>query len=317
MPLSSATIFYATLPVFIIIALGWLLRFKGKVDAASDSAIIYLTIYVTYPAFVLHNMIGDPALRDLRNLLIPAACGAGFMLLGLGIAWVVAPWFGLRERRGRGTFAVACSMQNYGYFPFPILVGLFPDRAWAGTLFVYSLGLELMMWTVGIAVISGSARGAMRALINPGVITILIGVVINLLQWESLIPGWSMRLMEMLGNCSFPLGLLIFGTALADFLKEGSWRHGWRTSAGAVLLRLGVLPLLMVMITVWIAPGEQMNHLVGVQMAMPAAMFSLIFAKHYHGDEPTAMRVILFTTLVSFITIPFAVQAALRWLAAP
>ena len=33
MPLSSATIFYATLPVFIIVALGWLLRSKGKVGA--------------------------------------------------------------------------------------------------------------------------------------------------------------------------------------------------------------------------------------------------------------------------------------------
>ena len=314
MAISSATIFYATLPVFIIVALGWLLRFKGKVGAESDSAIIYLTIYVTYPAFVLHNMIGDPALRDLRNLLIPAACGAGFMLLGLGIAWMVAPWFGLRERRARGTFAVACSVQNYGYFPFPILAGLFPDHAWAGTLFVFCLGLEWMIWTVGIAVISGSARGAVRALFNPGVITILIGVAINLLHWESHLPGWSMRLMEMLGNCSFPLGLLIFGTSLADFLKEGSWRHEWRTSAGAVFLRLGLLPLLMVLITLWIAPGVQMNHIVGVQMAMPAAMFSLIFAKHYHGDEPTAMRVILFTTLVSFATIPFAVQAALRWL---
>ena len=315
MPLSSATIFYATLPVFIIVALGWLLRSKGKVGAESDSAIIYLTIYVTYPAFVLHNMIGDPALRDFRNLFIPAACGAGFMLLGLGIAWLVAPWFGLRDRRARRTFSVACSLQNYGYFPFPILAGLFPDHAWAGTLFVFCLGLELMMWTVGIAVISGSARGAVRALFNPGVITILAGVAINLLQWETHLPGWSMRLMEMLGNCSFPLGLLIFGTSLADFLKEGSWRHEWRTSAGAVFLRLGLLPLLMVLITLWIAPGEQMNHIVGVQMAMPAAMFSLIFAKHYHGDEPTAMRVILFTTLVSFATIPFAVQVALRWLA--
>lgn len=322
MPLSPSAIFPATLPLFFIILLGWWLRRRGKLPADVDHAIVYLTVYVTYPAFILHKMHGDPALHEARNLVVPAACGAGFMLLGMAVAWLVAPWFGLRERRTRGSFAVASSIQNYGYFPIPILAGLFPDHAWAGTLFIFSLGIEFVLWTAGITVISGSARGATRALFNPVLLSILIGIMLNLIPWETSLPGWLPpllawvpKLLEMLGNCSFPLGLLIFGATLADLLQAGAWRQEWRTSVGAVLLRMGLFPVLMVLITLWIAPSEQLRHVIGVQAAMPAAMFPLIMAKRYGGDEATAMRVILFTTLVSFATIPFVVQAALHWLA--
>lgn len=314
MALSPASIFAAALPVFLIVVLGWLLRKLGKMTAAADDSIIFLTVGITYPAFILHKILGDNALHDLRNLLIPSACGAGFMLLGLLVAWGMAPWFGLRERSSRGTFAVACSIQNYGYLPIPILAGLFPDNAWAGILFVFSLGVELVLWTVGVMVLSGSARGAGRSLFNPVVLSILIGITVNFLGWDAGIPHWFLRLLEMLGNCSFPLGLLLFGAALADLLKLEAWHHQWRTSVGAVLLRLGLLPLMMVAIALWIAPGEHLRHIISVQAAMPAAMFPLVMAKRYGGDEATAMRVILFTTLVSFATIPFAVQAAMHWL---
>ena len=46
---------------------------------------------------------------------------------------------------------------------------------------------------------------------------------------------------------------------------------------------------------------------------MPAAVFPMIIARRYGGDEATAMRVIVMTTLLSLLTIPFAVKLALQW----
>ena len=45
---------------------------------------------------------------------------------------------------------------------------------------------------------------------------------------------------------------------------------------------------------------------------MPAAVFPMIIARRYGGDEATAMRVVVVTTLVSLLTIPFAVKLALQ-----
>lgn len=106
----------------------------------------------------------------------------------------------------------------------------------------------------------------------------------------------------------------MFGTSMTDLLESPGWHKNWRTPLGAVLLRLLVLPLTMIYLTHWLQPGIHFRHIVSVQAAMPAAMIPLIMAKRYGGDEPTAVRVILFTTLVSLVTIPLVVQAALQWL---
>jgi predicted permease len=56
------------------------------------------------------------------------------------------------------------------------------------------------------------------------------------------------------------------------------------------------------------------RHVIAIQAAMPAAVFPMIIARRYGGHEATALRVIVATTLVSLLTIPFAVRLALRFL---
>lgn len=314
MPISSGSILTATLPVFACVALGAWLRWRKRLVPAADSSILFLAIYITYPAYILRKILGDPQLHNPANLVLPVACGAGFMLLGMVVARLVAPWFGLKTPREKGTFAVACSLQNYGYIPIPILTALFPDQAWVGILFLYTLGLELVLWTVGVVALGGAGKANPRQLLNPVVLSIVIGVSATLAGWDTYVPAWLSQWLEMIGMCSFPLGLIMFGTSMTDLLESPGWHKNWRTPLGAVLLRLLVLPLTMIYLTHWLQPGIHFRHIVSVQAAMPAAMIPLIMAKRYGGDEPTAVRVILFTTLVSLVTIPLVVQAALQWL---
>ncbi len=314
MPLSAGTILAATLPVFACVALGAVLRWRGKLTAEADRSILFFAIYICYPAYILRKILGDPELHHAENLLLPAGCGAGFMLLGYGLSRLVAPWFGLHTRAERGTFAVACSIQNYGYIPIPILTALFPDQAWVGILFIYTLGIELVLWTLGVVGVGGRGRINLRQLCNPVMLSIVGGVLANYLGWDAAVPDWLGKWWEMLGMCAFPLGLMMFGTSLADLSGTPGWHQNWRTPLGGVLVRLVVLPALMVGLTAWLQPSLHLRHILAVQAAMPAAMLPLIMAKTYGGDEPTAVRVILFTTLVSLASIPLVVQAALRWL---
>jgi predicted permease len=314
MPISSGAILTATLPVFACVVLGAWLRKRGRLLPSADSSILFLAIYITYPAYILRKILGDPELHRASNLLVPALCGAGFMLLAMGVSRMVAPWFGLRTKAEKGTFTVACSIQNYGYIPIPILSALFPDQAWVGILFIYTLGLELVLWTVGVVVLGGHGKANFRQLLNPVVLSIIVGVAANFLGWDAYVPAWLGSWLEMIGMCSFPLGLIMFGTSLADLLGTPGWHKQWRTPVGGIILRLAILPMIMIGLTYWIQPGEHLRHIIAVQAAMPAAMIPLIMAKRYGGDEATAMRVILFTTLVSLGTIPLVVRAALQWL---
>ncbi|MBP7948636.1 MAG: AEC family transporter [Verrucomicrobiales bacterium] len=314
MPLSPLHLLTAILPVFGIMVLGFWFRRRGWLAESADRSILFLTINVTYPALILRKVLRDETLHDPANIWLPAACGAGFLTLGIAIAWLAAPIFGLRGGAVRRTFALSVSVQNYGYLPFPILTALFPHSPWAGVLFVYSLGIEIVLWTLGVVLLTGHLGRAARHVFNPVVGSIIVGLFLNLSGIDRHVPDWSLQLAEMLGALSIPLGLLMAGVSLADLRRLPGRSSGWGVPLGGLMLRLVVLPATMLLPMLFLSPSLEFRRVIAIQAAMPAAVFPMIMARRYGGDEPTAVRVIVFTTLASLATIPFFAPAALRWL---
>lgn len=199
---------------------------------------------------------------------------------------------------------------------------IFPDGKWTGVLFVYSLGVELVLWTLGVWLMNPHTRGAAKNVINPVVLSIVVGLGLNFLPWsEWAAPGqpgsWAMlsvqRATHLLGECAVPLGLIVVGATLYDLMSTPGWHQDMRAAAGGLVVRLAVLPAMMLgALALMPAAGADFRHVVAVQSAMPAAVFPMIIARRYGGDEATAMRVIVVTTLVSLFTIPFAVKLALQ-----
>jgi malate permease and related proteins len=313
--ISSATIFGAALPVFLVMALGVLLRRRGVLPTSLDDGLIALTINVAYPAFILRKLIGNEALRDPAHLIWPALCGVGFVAIGLGLGWLAASAIGLRKGTGRRTFALAVSIQNYGYLPIPIMEVLWPDGHWAGLLFVYSLGIELALWSLGLMMLSGSATAGLRRVLNPVTGAIIVGSLITLTGLDAWVPFWARKTCELLGSGSIALGLLLVGTTLGDLLKQPGWWGGWATVGTGLVMRLAFLPALMLLTMLWLPSTPGLREVIAIQAAMPAAVFPLIMARRYGGHEATAMRVIVLTTLVSLFTIPAAVKFALSLMA--
>ena len=320
--LSLALLVSAVLPVFLLMGTGAALRRLGILTPAGDATLIALAVNVTYPCFILQKIVGNKALLRPENVWLPLACGALFMLVGGALSWLAAPLFRLREPVTRRTFALACSIQNYGYLPIPVMTVLFPDGDWSGVLFVYSLGVELVLWTAGVWLMQPGSHGTLRKMVNPVVLSILVGLALNCIDWQPLLApeapmGWALdsirRASFLLGQCAVPLGLLVVGATLGDLVGRPGWLADARAAIGGVVMRLGVLPAMMlgIMLVLPVASTD-FRHVVAIQAAMPAAVFPMIIARRHGGDEATAMRVIVVTTLVSLLTIPFAVRLALR-----
>lgn len=308
---SYATILGATLPVFLIMALGYGLRRWGRMPVAGDGTLISLMVNVTYPAYILNAVIVSPALRQPGNVVPPVFWGAAFVVVGLGIGWLVAPLCGLAKGSGRRTFALATSVQNYGYLPIPLMEAVMPDTSWKGVVFVYTLGLELTIWSLGVMMLSGNWRQGMKQVLNPVVGSIILGVVLNALRLDAFYPRWMFRFLEMVGACAFPLGILLSGATLYDLLQQRGALADWKTPLGAVVLRLLVMPAVMLAVACLVPMTTTLREVLAVQAAMPAAVFPIIMARRYGGHEPTAVRVLVFTTAVSFFTIPAAMAFAL------
>jgi malate permease and related proteins len=111
-----------------------------------------------------------------------------------------------------------------------------------------------------------------------------------------------------LGQCSIPLALILIGAIMADHLGEFHSARGWRVIASSVVLRVGLFPLLFLAAARYVPMTLELKRVLILEAAMPAAVFPIILARHYDGDPPTAMRVVLGTTVVSLVTIPLWIR---------
>ena len=95
----------AVLPVFLIMAAGMLLRRQRILTPQGDTAIISLAVSVTYPCFILENIVGNESLRVPANVWLPMLCGAArfanpdALLNCFTVSTLAIFWFGLAERR--------------------------------------------------------------------------------------------------------------------------------------------------------------------------------------------------------------------------
>ena len=65
----------------------------------------------------------------------------------------------------------------------------------------------------------------------------------------------------------------------------------------------------------WLPGPIELRQVILVQAAMPCAVMPVILSKHYGGDPATALRLILATSAVAVLTMPFWLQLGLRWIA--
>lgn len=314
MTFPTQTILSAAAPVFILLALGFGLRKKKILTEEADSTLMRLVIVVFYPALFLDFIIGNPALKEVPNLITAPLVGFFTTVFGFLCAYGLARLMGLTRGKGLRTFSFCNGINNFGYIPIPLIIALFDDRRTLGVLLVHNVGVEVAIWTVGIILLSGRFHlGALKRLMNPPIMAMLLALSINAVGLDGSIPEWVMRLVGMLGACSIPVGILLAGAGIADLLGKSRLFKDLKIPLGSIALRLCLLPAAFIALAVFM-PGLsfELRQVILVQAAMPAGIFPIILARHYGGDPSVAVKVVVSTTLASVVTMPIWLQVGLR-----
>jgi predicted permease len=112
----------------------------------------------------------------------------------------------------------------------------------------------------------------------------------------------------MVGSCAIPLGLILVGAVIADYV--GNFQEDWRwpVLASSCVLRLGLIPVVMYVLARHIPAAVELKRVILLQAAMPAAVFPILMAKLYDGDAKTATRVVIATSAVSIVTLPLWIR---------
>jgi predicted permease len=307
------TVLSAVLPVFGLAAVGLVIRKLNWLTEEADQSLLRVNINLLLPCLILDAALGNPALAELRNLLLAPGVGFATLMIGVLVALAARRLHGLSDPRQCRTFAFSVGLYNYGYVPLPLAWLLFDART-AGVLFVHNVGVETGVWTLGVMLLTGRRLGRdWRNIVNGPLVAIVLALLLNALGWEAHLPRAALTGVHWLGQCAIPMALILIGAVVADHLHEFHSAAGWRVIGAAVLLRLGVLPALFLLLAKFLPASVELKRVMVLQAAMPAAVFPIILARHYEGDPPTALRVVIGTSAVGLVTIPLWIRFGLHF----
>lgn len=307
------TVLGAVVPIFGIAGVGLLIRKLDWLTEEADQSLLRVNINVLLPCLILDSAIGNPALAQLGNLLLAPAVGFITVALGMGLALAARPLHGLTDLRAARTFAVGVGIYNYGYVPLPLALLLF-DKPTVGVLFLLMVGVETALWTLGVLLMSGAGPGRdWRKIINAPLLAIALALLLNTLGLGDSVPDAMLKGVALLGHCAIPMALILIGAIVADHLHEFHSASGWRVIGTAVLLRIVLLPVLFLMLARFLPASVELKRVIVLEAAMPAAVFPIVMARLYQGDPPTAMRVVIGTSVVGLVTIPLWIRLGMKF----
>lgn len=308
------TVLGAVVPVFLIILIGWGMRRFNWLTEEADASLLRILINLLMPCLILDSLLGSKALANPANVLLPPLVGFGTVTLGLGLAACVQRLIPAEVETTRRTFVYCVAVYNYGYVPLPLALTLF-DRETAAVLFVHNIGVEFGLWFYGLTYLAGrGAREGWRRVFNPPVLAIVSALLLNATVGRDPLPDVVLAVLHWLGQCAIPMGLILIGAIMADHAREFASRRGGRVMVWACVLRLGVLPVLFLILAKYLPASTELKQVILLQSAMPAAVFPIILARQYGGHPATAVRVVVVTSLGGLLTIPLWLQAGLSWL---
>ena len=282
------------LPVFAIVAAGWLYGRRHRPDTA---AVNRMNMDIFVPALVLSALTSkDFDLWQNRALIL----GSLGVVVGSGLlAWPVARWLEVDAR----TFVPPMMFNNCGNMGLPLALLAFGER-WlpaAVALFVTS---NLLHFTLGTRLVRRQAdlRGLLR---SPVVIATAAGALLSALVWRP--PDWIALPLRMVGDVAVPLMLFALGVRMVDISTEG-WRLGL---AGAALRPLAGLAVAL--------PLGRLLGLEATPLAMlylfatlPPAVLNFLFAEQYRQEPEKVASIVLLGNLASLVFVPVGLWLGLR-----
>ena len=312
---TTQLVFSAVLPIFFVIASGALARRAGWLDTNADRSLMTVVVNLLYPALIFSFILGNDALRQPWNLILPPLVGLTTVVGGFGLAMLVARKFKIGDQKECRTFAFTTGIYNYSYFPVPIIALLF-DRETTGVLLVYNLGVEVAMWVLGVGFIlaRNDPKSIWKRIFSGPVIAILIAVPMNYFKIDQHLPNFTLETINLLGQCAIPLGLILIGATFMDLAKEVKITSRLKIPITASVLRLGILPAAFLLIAFTFPFSTELKCVIAVQAAMPCGVFPIVLARHFDGSPEVALKVVLGTTLISFLTIPLWIGLGMKLL---
>jgi predicted permease len=298
-------IFYNIVPIFALIAIGYII--KSKFLRADDfwKGCEKITYYLLFPALLINGLVSVDLSENLNNIIIPlilATLFLGFLLIGLQKV--------LRMDNARFTSYFQGAIRYNSYVFIGVSSALYGAKALPIVAIVIAY-MIIMTNIFSVIILSVYASGKNPSLLvilkgiikNPLVMACLVGLALNKVPF--LYPKSLSTLFGFLGDASLATSLMCVGAGL----RLGHLFENFKPIFLVTLAKLLVLPVISVaLLYLFHVPAGLAKNIALLYAAVPCAGNAYILALQMKGDHETMAAIISTTTLAAIFTIPMVLS---------
>ena len=250
--------------MFCVLALGWYLRKKGMIDKSGKALLSNLVMNVTLPASIIKSFQMEFSMDILKLTLEVIVISFLIQIISNGLSRVLYPGWNEESRK---VLQYATIVSNAGILGNAIAEGIFGDL---GIMYaaVYTIPTRIFMWSVGLTYFTEAPTKkelVKKVLTHPCIIAIFTGMVLLISQFQ--LPGFVNQTVR-------------------------------------TFIRLFLIPVIVLAGCRLFRIDSLITAVCVILSAMPAASTSVVLAVKYGKDDRLATKIVVFSTVVSLITLP-------------
>jgi len=298
------------IPIFSVIILGLLARWKGFIQQEFLEPANRLVYYLAIPALIF-RAISKASLKAQFDVMVLAITLFSVVVV-FAFAWGMG--FLLRLRLGElGTFMQTTFHGNLGYIGLAIAFYLLGNEGFvrasiiAGFLIIlqnFLSVISLQFNSDDISVKGNKLYIVLRILGNPVILSALAGILFSISGLK--MPLVIDRSLHILGGLALPMALLIIGASLSFELMQLRILRVISSSLLKLILLPGIGFLLYRIFN--IAVQDYLPAL--ILLASPTATITYVMAREMGGDADFAVAAISTSTLISSVTFTLWINIA-------
>lgn len=282
----------------LLILLGYIIvgysinKFK-IVDAVSDKYFSNFLLKVTLPASIIASAIGIETDNKLSALMVLGIATFIFILIPL-LSTLYVKFFKLDK-----TYKMMFTYPNLGFMGMPIIATLYgPLGMFYASLFMIVFNFSIFSY--GLSIVQNDAKFDLKKLLNPGIISALIALVI--FAFNLSVPDTITAFLNKVGSITSPLAMITLGSTLTyvqlrDVIKE-------KMLYVFAFFKLIGFPFILWFILHFFITDPMILGVSVVLSSLPVASNVTMFCIIYDGNKELSVKGTYLSTILSFITIP-------------
>ena len=302
----------ATVPVFLIIALGFFLQRVGFLNDAFNKTANEYVFRCALPVSLFRSIAGMDFYSEF-DLGFCLFCFLGTTVMFLGI-WAAA-WIFLKDKGQVGAFAQASARSSAAVLGIALAVNIYGDAGMVPMMImsavpffnVYSVLIlsfspqldengQLLPSERGLDAVKKACVNVVK---NPLILGILAGLPFALLRVK--VPAMLDSALSSVGATATPVALLVVG---ASFSGSGAVKR-WKGAAVSSFVKLFLLPAIFLPLAAVLGFRDSQMIAILIMVGSPTTVASYVMAKNMRADGPLTANAVLLSTILSALSITF------------